>query len=636
MVEFDLIVIGGGHAGCEAAYIASKMGLNVLLLTQNVSRVVAQSCNPAVGGVGKGHIVREIVALGGLMGRVTDATGIHFRTLNTRKGPAVRATRVQTDSAMYTNEMLKILWGEPRIVLGVGEVAEIVVEENAKGRKRVCGVKLSDETEIGARTVVVATGTFLKGKIHIGFKNFPAGRVGEPPSNLLSDSLKRLGLRIGRLKTGTCPRIDIRTVDFSKAQKQAPEHPPPLFTDCYNSPPLGQIDCYITATNKKTHEIILSALDRSPLFTGKIEGVGPRYCPSIEDKVVKFSDKPSHQIFLEPEGRNSTRLYLSGLSTSLPEDVQDAMIRTIPGLEDVKIIRWGYAVEYDFCHPTQLYPTLEVKTIEGLFHAGQINGTSGYEEAAGQGILAGINAGCHVLGRKKIVIRRDQGYIGVLVDDLTTKGTQEPYRMFTSRAEYRLLLREDNAFQRLGNISKSLGLLKEKHELVQVDREKRTKEILLFLKGKKGSLQVDKKIIELLNELSSRQIHDDDRIIDIIKREGIGARTVLSLFGLQGELDRRLLDRIDAEIRYDGYIQKEIKRAERLKTIESVKIPPGFSFRSISGISKEVAEKLERMSPPTLGHASRISGVTPAAISLLWIMLRKSAGANETNCNKAE
>ena len=629
---FDVIVIGGGHAGCEAAFAAAKLGARTLLLTQNPARLAAQSCNPAVGGVGKGHIVREIVALGGLMGKVADASGIHFRTLNMSKGPAVRATRVQTDSARYTLEMLRIFSRIDGVMLGVGEAVELLAEGKA-GSKRVTGVRLRSGLEIEARAVVAATGTFLGGKIHIGLEHYEAGRIGEPPAIGLTASLERLGLSVGRLKTGTCARVDAGSVDFSKMTAQPADDPAPMFTDAFSEPPMGLMDCHVACTNEKTHAIINASLDRSPLFTGKIEGTGPRYCPSIEDKVVRFSDKPAHQVFIEPEGLDSKRLYLSGLSTSLPTDVQDAFIRTIPGLEEARILRWGYAVEYDYCDPTGLQPTLEAKKIRGLFLAGQINGTSGYEEAAGQGLMAGINAALRCEGREGIVLGRDRAYIGVMIDDLVTRGTEEPYRMFTSRAEYRLLLREDNAFDRLGAVARELGLLDNGALAKAEKREATCRRLIELLRARKLKLPADEEIVAYLNGRAAQKVGAGMSFANILKRPGLDgeAGTMVQWLGEDIEVDAKIIARVEAEIKYEGYIKREHESAERLRTMDGVKIPRNFEFRDVPGISREIADKLEAMRPPTLGHASRISGVTPAAVSLLWVLLKKKAGRGDKN-----
>jgi tRNA uridine 5-carboxymethylaminomethyl modification enzyme len=518
--------------------------------------------------------------------------------------------------------MLRILNSMPGLSIGVGEAEEILIKTE-NGIKMVRGGRLSSGIEIEAKCVIVTTGTFLRGKIHLGLDNFEAGRIGEPPSMKLADSLKGLGFRMGRFKTGTCARVSSFSIDYSKTKIQEPDNPPPMFSGVYSVPPLEQIPCHLTWTNKETHRIIASSLDRSPLFTGKIEGRGPRYCPSIEDKVVRFSEKNSHQIFLEPEGLFSRRVYLSGLSTSLPPDVQEKFIRTIPGLEDVEILRWGYAVEYDYIDPAQLFPTLEAKSIQGLFFAGQINGTSGYEEAAGQGLMAGINAVRRIQRKDGIVLRRDQAYIGVMIDDLVTKGVDEPYRMFTSRAEYRLLLREDNAYRRLGKLGKELGLLDGEELSYAEKNEQQVERVFKFLQTRRISMPDDGELIEKLSKIISGSICAGMALTEIVKRPDVSLLSILDAVGYDEKVTQEVASSVEAELRYEGYIRRELELAEKSALLDNVYIPPDFSFEGIPGLRREIIEKLEKFRPPTLGHASRISGITPAAVSLLWVLIKK-------------
>lgn len=570
--KYDVIVIGGGHSGCEAALAVARMGLDSLLLTMNLDTIAQMSCNPAIGGLAKGHMVREIDALGGEMAKVTDKTGIQFRLLNTKKGPAVQAPRAQTDKKLYQWIMKKQLEEQENLDIKQETVEEIIIEN-----RKASGVVCQTGMRYKAKAIIVTTGTFLNGLIHIGLTSFPAGRMGEFSSSKLSDSLHSLRFDIKRLKTGTPPRINKRTIDFSKIEIQQGDAIPVPFSFSTDRIEREQIPCYITYSNSETHKFILDNLDRSPLYSGKIKGVGPRYCPSIEDKVVRFKDKERHQIFLEPEGVNTEEVYLNGLSTSLPQDIQVAMLRTIQGLEKAEIMRFGYAIEYDFCPPTQIKQTLETKTVEDLYFAGQINGTSGYEEAAAQGLMAGINAALKIKGESPFSLGRDEAYIGVLIDDLITKGTNEPYRMFTSRAEYRLLLRYDNADMRLMDYGFNLGLIsKEQHQDMIVKRD-------LIKKG---------------FELVKKNRHEEiETYAPAVQKQ------------------------IELEIKYEGYIKRQIKNAERLKKLEGVRIPFSLEYNKIRGIRKEALEKLELIKPESIGQASRISGISPCDISLLYVYI---------------
>ncbi len=617
---YQVIVVGAGHAGCEAALAAARMGCRTLLLNLSLDKVAEMSCNPAIGGLAKGHLVREIDALGGQMGLAIDATGIQFRRLNTKKGPAVRASRAQADRHAYSRYMKHVVESEPNLDLKQGAVDALLVEG-----ARVAGVRTREGLTFAAETVVLTTGTFMRGLIHVGLNHYPGGRAGEPPSEGLSDFLRSQGLRVGRLKTGTPARLDRRTIDFSGLEPQPGDDPPKPFSFLHDALQRPQVCCHITYTNERTHELIRSGLDRSPLYSGVIEGVGPRYCPSIEDKVVRFPDKDRHQIFLEPEGLECGEVYPNGLSTSLPPDVQLNFLRTIPGLEQVEIMRPGYAIEYDYVDPIQLRPTLEVRGIEGLFHAGQINGTSGYEEAAAQGLVAGINASCKVLGCEPLVLRRDQAYIGVLIDDLVNLGAPEPYRMFTSRAEYRLLLREDNADRRLTPIGRNLGLVKEERwrrfqqKMEQVER---------------GRNRLDQVRIQPSDRRNTALLGLDDlkqgqSLAELLRRPEITMESLKAVDAELGGLSDEALEQLEIDIKYQGYIARQQEDVERFRRLEKAVIPPDFSFAHIDGLSLEVREKLERHRPETLGQASRIPGITPAAIAVLSVLLRRVQANHE-------
>ncbi|HCW0181445.1 MULTISPECIES: tRNA uridine-5-carboxymethylaminomethyl(34) synthesis enzyme MnmG [Citrobacter] len=615
---FDVIIIGGGHAGTEAAMAAARMGQQTLLLTHNIDTLGQMSCNPAIGGIGKGHLVKEVDALGGLMAKAIDHAGIQFRILNASKGPAVRATRAQADRVLYRQAVRTALENQPNLMIFQQAVEDLIVEND-----RVVGAVTQMGLKFRAKAVVLTVGTFLDGKIHIGLDNYSGGRAGDPPSIPLSRRLRELPLRVSRLKTGTPPRIDARTIDFSVLGQQNSDNPMPVFSflgDASQHP--RQMPCYITHTNEKTHDVIRNNLDRSPMYAGVIEGIGPRYCPSIEDKVMRFADRNQHQIFLEPEGLTSNEIYPNGISTSLPFDVQMQIVRSMQGMENARIVRPGYAIEYDFFDPRDLKPTLESKFIQGLFFAGQINGTTGYEEAAAQGMLAGLNAARLSADKDGWAPRRDQAYLGVLVDDLCTLGTKEPYRMFTSRAEYRLMLREDNADLRLTEIGRELGLVDDERwarfneKLERIEQERQRLKSTWVNPLAESAAEVNAHLATPLSREASGE--------DLLRRPDMTYAQLTSLSAFAPALnDAQAAEQVEIQVKYEGYIARQQEEIERQQRNENTLLPATLDYRQVSGLSNEVIAKLNDHKPVSIGQASRISGVTPAAISILLVWLKK-------------
>ena len=622
--HFDVIVVGGGHAGTEAALASARMGQRTLLLTHNIETLGQMSCNPAIGGIGKGHLVKEIDALGGLMARAIDRAGIQFRILNASKGPAVRATRAQADRVLYKQAVRSVLENTPNLTLFQQAVDDLIVEQ-----EQVVGVVTQMGLKFQARAVVLTVGTFLGGRIHIGLSNYEGGRAGDPPANALSRRLRELPFQVDRLKTGTPPRIDGNSIDYSVLEQQPGDDPVPVFSylgSAVDHPP--QIACHITHTTEQTHEIIRGGLDRSPMYSGVIEGVGPRYCPSIEDKVMRFAERTSHQIFVEPEGLTTKEIYPNGISTSLPFDVQYAFVRSIKGFENAHITRPGYAIEYDYFDPQDLKPSLETRYLQGLFFAGQINGTTGYEEAAAQGLIAGMNAALQVQGKAPWTPRRDEAYIGVLIDDLITCGTQEPYRMFTSRAEYRLMLREDNADLRLTETGRRLGLVDdERWRIFDTKRhaiEAETQRLRdIWVRPESLPAEAGQRVL-------GQPLSREASLLDLLRRPDVSYQGLMSLPGvMQAVTDDKVTEQVEIQAKYSGYIQRQQEEITRQRRHEDMVIPVDFDYHTVKGLSAEVQEKLLRVQPETIGQASRIPGVTPAAISLLLVYLKKKHWQDE-------